>query len=235
MRSVAPAIVFIDELDAAGRRRAAGGGGGGSDERDQTLNQLLVEMDSFDVSSGIVVMAATNRPDILDPALLRPGRFDRHITVERPDVERRRAILELHAKPKPIESDVDFAGLAKQTPGFSGADLASVVNEAALLAIPRANKHTLSARTFTDAVEHVRSGPQRRGHLLSPDEERRIAVQEAGRAVVLALTGRADEVHRLSVVGRAGAVHAGPVEREDDEAVLTQYDETSPASNFRPR
>src|SRR4051794_33354879 len=135
VREAAPAIVFIDELDAAARRRGVGGGGGGSDEREQTLNQLLVEIDGFDVQSGLGVMGATNRPDILDPAIVRPGRFDRHVTVEQPDHEGRKRILELHARSKPIAADVDFEGLARSTPGFTGADLANVINEAALLTV----------------------------------------------------------------------------------------------------
>ncbi len=203
VRAVAPAIVFIDELDAAARTRGSGASGGGSDERDQTLNQLLVEMDGFEASEGIVVIAATNRPDILDPALLRPGRFDRHITVERPDLERRRAILSLHARRKPVSPDVDLALLARQTPGFSGADLASVVNEAALLSI-RGGAAILSATSFFEAVHRVRSGPQRRGSMLDTEAARRIAVYEAGHAVALAVTGRMGELHRLSLFTRLG-------------------------------
>ena len=220
VRAVAPAIVFIDELDAAARIRGSGASGGGSDERDQTLNQLLVEMDGFEASEGIVVIAATNRPDILDPALLRPGRFDRHITIERPDVERRSAILDLHARTKPVEGDVDLSLLARQTPGFSGADLASVINEAALLTI-REGKQTLSSRAFFEAVHRVRSGPQRRGSMLDRDATKRMAVYESGRAIVLALTGRAGELHRLSLFSRLGH-HALAGEREEAEGPLTR-------------
>ena len=197
VRAVAPAIVFIDELDAAGRRRSSGGGG--SEERDQTLNQLLVEMDGFEVAAGIVVMAATNRADILDPALLRPGRFDRHITVERPDVERRRAILELHAGKRPVTPEVDFALVARLTAGFSGAELASVINEAALLTI-RAGRHKIGAEAVSEAVQRVLSGPRRTVHLLTAEERHRIACHEAGHAVVAAALGQ--DVHRISVLTR---------------------------------
>jgi cell division protease FtsH len=221
VRAVAPAIVFIDELDAAGRRRGGAGSGGGSDERDQTLNQLLVEMDGFDVSSGIVVMAATNRPDILDPALLRPGRFDRHVTIDKPDVERRQSILELHARRKPVDPDVDFARLARQTPGFSGADLANVVNEAALLTI-REGRATVSARAFAEAVQRVLTGPQRRGHLLTEEEKRRVAAHEAGPAVVLAARGQAGDVHRVSIVARGRGLGATTLQREEEPVVLTR-------------
>ncbi|HUQ40006.1 MAG TPA: ATP-dependent zinc metalloprotease FtsH [Acidimicrobiales bacterium] len=221
VRGVAPAIVFIDELDAAGRRRGGGSSGGGADERDQTLNQLLVEMDGFEASSGIVVIGATNRPDILDPALLRPGRFDRHITIERPDLERRQAILELHARRKPLEPGIDFHRLARQTPGFSGADLANVVNEGALLTI-REGGHTVGARLLTEAVQRVLAGPQRRGHLMSAEERQRIAVQEAGRAILVALSGRGEDIHRVSIVARAHGYGTTLFEREDDAVLRTE-------------
>ncbi|HVE63439.1 MAG TPA: AAA family ATPase, partial [Mycobacteriales bacterium] len=165
VRAAAPAIVFIDELDAAGRKRGTGGGGGGSDEREQTLNQLLVEMDGFEVSSGIVVIGATNRPDILDPALMRPGRFDRHITIERPEQEGRERILRIHAKGKPMAPSVDFAFLAERTPGFTGADLANVVNEAALLAI-RQGKALVEPAELEEAIQRILTGPKRRGRLM---------------------------------------------------------------------
>jgi cell division protease FtsH len=212
VRAVAPAIVFIDELDAAGRRRTSGGGG--SEERDQTLNQLLVEMDGFDVAAGIVVMAATNRPDILDPALLRPGRFDRHITVERPDVERRRAILELHAARRPVQPDVDFGLVARLTAGFSGAELASVINEAALLTI-RTGRRKIGAEAVSEAVQRVLSGPQRTMHLLSVEERRRIACHEAGHAVVAAALGH--DVHRISVLARNRLLGDTRIDHGDDE------------------
>jgi cell division protease FtsH len=211
VRAVAPAILFIDELDAAGRRRGSGSSGGGTDEREQTLNQMLVEMDGFDVSSGIVVIAATNRPDILDPALLRPGRFDRHVTIDKPDVDARLDILSLHARSRPLEPGVDLAELARRTPGFSGADLANVVNEATLLAI-RDGRSTVADADLREAVQRVIGGPKRRGHLMSEGERRRIAVHEAGHAVVLGALGKAADVSRVSIVARgraAGRVTAG--------------------------
>jgi cell division protease FtsH len=219
VRAEAPAIVFIDELDAAARRRGAGGGGG-AEERDQTLNQLLVEMDGFDASEGIVVVAATNRPDILDPALLRPGRFDRHVLIEPPDVTQREAILRLHAARRPVDPAVDFATLARQTPGFTGADLANVLNEAALLTI-RAGRTTVDAHTLSEAVQRVISGPQRRGHLLTEEERRRVACHEAGHAVAAALLGRGDRLHRLSIVARGRGLGTTSFERDDHEAIRT--------------
>ncbi|HEX9695075.1 MAG TPA: ATP-dependent zinc metalloprotease FtsH [Actinomycetota bacterium] len=201
VRAAAPAIVFIDELDAAGRRRGSGGGQGGSDEREQTLNQLLVEMDGFDASAGIVVIGATNRPDILDPALLRPGRFDRHVTVDQPDRDGRREILRLHALQRRLGGDVDFELLARRTPGFSGAELAGAVNEAALLAI-RAGKTTVGMEEMLEGIERVVSGPQGRGHAIGATQRRRIAAHEAGHAIVTASLGRADDVHRVSILRR---------------------------------
>lgn len=200
VRTVSPAIVFIDELDAAGRMRVVGFGGG-SEERDQTLNQLLVEIDGFDVSAGIVVIAATNRPDILDPALLRPGRFDRHIVIDKPDADRRREILVLHARDRPMAEDADLEAIAKQTPGFTGADLANVVNEAALLSI-RSGAKEITRENLNEAVQRVLSGPRRRGHLLDDEERRRVAVHEAGHAIAAAYVGRASDVHRISIVAR---------------------------------
>jgi cell division protease FtsH len=218
VREAAPAILFIDEIDAAGRRRGAGDASGGSDEREQTLNQLLVEIDGFEVASGIVVMGATNRPDILDPALLRPGRFDRHVTIDRPDALGRERILRVHARGKPMGDDVDLAATARRTPGFTGADLANVVNEAALLAI-REGRDVLVAGDLAEAVQRVLSGPQRRGRLITDRERRRIAIHEAGHAVAAAATGTADDVHRISVVARGttmGSIHLGA----DRDAVL---------------
>ncbi len=223
VRAVAPAIVFIDELDAAGRRRGHGGGHGGSDEREQTLNQLLVEMDGFEVSSGIVVIGATNRPDILDPALLRPGRFDRHITVDQPDLEGRRLILELHARGRQMGSDVDFEFLAKRTPGFSGADLANVINEAALLAL-REHKERVSMDELQEAVQRVLHGPKRRGRVLSPEERRRAAYHESGHALVAAAVGRGDEVHRVSILARGRGIAITGIQREGDVSLLTRSD-----------
>jgi cell division protease FtsH len=217
VRAVAPAIVFIDELDAAGRKRGSGGGGGGSDEREQTLNQLLVEMDGFETTSGIVVIAATNRPDILDPALMRPGRFDRHITVERPDAVGRERILKIHASKKPMTSDVDLNRIAARTPGFTGADLASVVNEAALLTIRRKGS-TITMKEFEEAVVRVLEGPQRRGQVLTADERRRAAYHEIGHVVVAATLGRHEDVHRVTVLGRGRTIAAATF--ADKEATL---------------
>ncbi|MFT5223006.1 MAG: cell division protease FtsH, partial [Glaciecola sp.] len=222
VRAVAPAIVFIDELDAAGRKRGAGGGSGGSDEREQTLNQLLVEMDGFDAGAGIVVMAATNRPDILDPALLRPGRFDRHITIEKPDVQARQEILELHGKSRRrVATHVDFGDIARRTPGFSGADLANVVNEAALLTI-RQNLPEITESEFNEAIARVMSGPKRRGHLMAESERRRIAVHEAGHAMAGALLGSAKDVHRVSIVARGTGAGATGLHRDEDAVVLSR-------------
>jgi cell division protease FtsH len=217
VRAVAPAIVFIDELDAAGRKRGSGGGGGGSDEREQTLNQLLVEMDGFETTSGIVVIAATNRPDILDPALMRPGRFDRHITVERPDAEGRERILRIHASKKPMSTDVDLNRIAARTPGFTGADLASVVNEAALLTIRRKGS-TITMKEFEEAVIRVLEGPQRRGQVLTAEERHRAAYHEIGHVVVAATLGRHEDVHRVTVLGRGRTIAAATF--ADKEATL---------------
>jgi cell division protease FtsH len=217
VNAVAPAIVFIDELDAAGRKRGSGGGGGGSDEREQTLNQLLVEMDGFEVSTGVVVIAATNRPDILDPALMRPGRFDRHITVERPDSEGRERILRIHAAKKPLADDVDLARLASRCPGFTGADLASVVNEAALLTIRRKGSQIHQAE-LEEAVVRVLEGPQRRGRVLTAEERRRAAYHEIGHVVVAATLGRHEDIHRVTVLSRGRTVAAATF--GDTEATL---------------
>jgi cell division protease FtsH len=221
VRAVAPAIVFIDELDAAGRKRGTGGGTGGSDEREQTLNQLLVEMDGFDVSSGIVVMAATNRPDILDPALLRPGRFDRHVTVDQPDLTGRREILQLHARARPIAPEVDFDYLARRTPGFTGADLANVINEAALLTV-RESTTRIDLPTLEEAIQRVLAGPKRRGRMLSVEERRRAAYHESGHAIATVASGAAPEVHRISILARGAAVLGGTtIQREGDVALKT--------------
>ena len=221
VRAVAPAILFIDELDAAGRKRGSGGGGGGSDEREQTLNQMLVEMDGFDVSSGVVVIGATNRPDILDPALLRPGRFDRHVTVDQPDAEGREEILVLHAKAKPLDAKVDFEYLAKRTPGFSGADLANVINEAALLTI-REEKKAIEMSELEEAVQRVLAGPQKRGRILSDDERRRAAYHEGGHAVVSAASGEREEVHRVSILARGKGIGLTNIRKESDALLLTK-------------
>ena len=200
----APCIVFIDEIDAVGRQRGAGLGGG-HDEREQTLNQLLVEMDGFGANEGIITIAATNRPDILDPALLRPGRFDRQITVDRPDLRGRRAILEVHAKGKPLGKDVDLDIIAKKTPGFTGADLGNLLNEAALLAA-RENKKVINMPELEEASEKVCFGPERRSHIISDKEKRLTAVHESGHALIAYLLPDADPVHKVTIIprGRAG-------------------------------
>ena len=213
VRAVAPAIIFIDELDAAGRKRG-GGEGGGSDEREQTLNQLLVEMDGFEVSAGVVVIGATNRPDILDPALLRPGRFDRHITVDQPDAEARVEILNLHARGKPIARSVDFNYIAKRTPGFSGADLANVINEGALLTL-RLKKPELETPELEEAIQRVLHGPKRRGRVLSDEERGRAAFHESGHAVVAAALGHAEDIHRVTILARAKGVGNTGIMREE--------------------
>src|SRR5690349_19228387 len=178
----APAIIFVDEIDAVGRHRGAGMGGG-HDEREQTLNQMLVEMDGFDVKGGVIMIAATNRPDILDPALLRPGRFDRQIAVDRPDLEGRKAILNVHAKGKPLAGDVSLDVLARRTPGFTGADLANLMNEAALLAARRGKKQ-IGRSELDEAIERVIAGPQRKSRILSPKERELTAYHEAGHALL---------------------------------------------------
>ena len=200
----APCIVFIDEIDAVGRQRGAGLGGG-HDEREQTLNQLLVEMDGFAANEGIIIIAATNRPDILDPALLRPGRFDRQIVVDKPDVRGRLAILKVHAKGKPIAQDADLDILARRTPGFTGADLANLVNEAALLTARR-DKHTISMTELEEAIERVMAGPERKSHIMSDEEKRLTAYHEGGHTLVGMMLEHADPVHKVTIIprGRAG-------------------------------
>ncbi|MFZ3172541.1 MAG: ATP-dependent zinc metalloprotease FtsH [Carboxydocellales bacterium] len=199
-----PCIVFIDEIDAVGRQRGAGLGGG-HDEREQTLNQLLVEMDGFAPNENIIIIAATNRPDILDPALLRPGRFDRQVTVDRPDVVGRREILKVHVKGKPLAPEIDLDVIARRTPGFTGADLANLVNEAALLAA-RFNKKQVSMEELEDAVERVIAGPERKSKVISEDEKKLVSFHEAGHAVVGFLLPNTDPVHKVSIIprGRAG-------------------------------
>ena len=199
----APAIVFIDEIDAVGRRRGAGLGGG-HDEREQTLNQLLVEMDGFGKNEGVIVMAATNRKDILDPALLRPGRFDRQIYVGRPDWRGREAILKIHAKDKPLAEDANLSSLARATAGFTGADLENLMNEAALLAA-RADRPALNNQDLEQAMLKVIAGPEKRSHVISPHEKRLTAVHEAGHAVVIYHLPTHDPVHQITIVPRGGA------------------------------
>ena len=203
-KAAAPAIVFVDEIDAVGRQRGAGLGGG-HDEREQTLNQLLVEMDGFDPRTGVILLASTNRPDILDPALLRPGRFDRQIVVDRPDLEGRKAILRVHAKDKPVAEGVDLDVLARRTPGFTGADLANVMNEAALLAA-RHGFEKIGTHQLEEAVDRVMAGPERRSRLISPDEQRVIAYHEAGHALVSHALPNGDPVHKVSIIPRGRAL-----------------------------
>ena len=221
VRAAAPAIVFIDELDAAGRKRGAGGGTGGSDEREQTLNQLLVEMDGFDVSRGIVVIGATNRPDILDPALRRPGRFDRHITIERPDGEGRERILAIHARNKPIAREVSWKDIADRTPGFTGADLANVVNEAALLTI-RSERNEITTDDIREAIRRVLEGPKRRGHLMTDDERRRASYHEAGHVIVALCQDEQQAVQRVSILTRGRAIATTELRQEEEELMLTE-------------
>lgn len=199
-----PCIVFIDEIDAVGRQRGAGLGGG-HDEREQTLNQLLVEMDGFSTNEGIIVMASTNRPDILDPALLRPGRFDRHILIDKPDVKGREAILKVHVKEKPLAEDVNLEILAKRTPGFTGADLANMVNEAALLAARR-GKTTIGMEEMEESIERVIAGPEKKTRVISEKEKRLVAYHEAGHALVSYFLPYTDKLHKISIIprGRAG-------------------------------
>ena len=203
-KSSAPAIIFIDEIDAVGRHRGAGLGGG-HDEREQTLNQLLVELDGFDVASGVIVIAATNRPDILDPALLRPGRFDRQVVVDRPDLRGRRSILDVHAKGKPISEDVDMEAIARQTPGFTGADLANLINEAALLAARR-DKELVEPGELEEAIDRVIAGPERKSRVMSDHEKKVTAYHEGGHALVGFALPNADPIHKVTIIprGRAG-------------------------------
>ncbi len=195
-----PCIVFVDEIDAVGRQRGAGLGGS-HDEREQTLNQMLVEMDGFDTDTNVIIMAATNRPDILDPALLRPGRFDRRVVLDRPDMRGREAILKVHIKGKPLAPTVDLAVLARSTPGFVGADLENLVNEAAILAARR-NKKAIDQPEMEEAIERVIAGPERKSRLISVEEKRIVAYHEAGHAVVMNAIPEADPVHKVSITAR---------------------------------
>ena len=225
----APAIVFVDEIDAVGRQRGAGLGGG-NDEREQTLNQILVEMDGFDTDSNVIVIAATNRPDVLDPALLRPGRFDRQVTLDLPDVKGRRAVLDVHVKGKPLETEVGLETVAKQTPGFSGADLANLVNEAAILAARR-NKKRIGMSEMNEAVDRVIAGPARESRVITPTEKRIIAFHEAGHAVAGHFQPKADPVFKVTIVARGmagGYTRSLPIDdrrlqdRSYYEAMMTQ-------------
>jgi len=198
-----PCIVFVDEIDAVGRQRGAGLGGS-HDEREQTLNQMLVEMDGFDTDTNVIIMAATNRPDILDPALLRPGRFDRRVVLDRPDMRGREAILKVHVKGKPLAANTDLGVLARSTPGFVGADLENLVNEGAILAARR-NKKAIEQEDLEEAIERVIAGPERKSRLISEEEKRIVAYHEAGHAVVMNAVPEADPVHKVSITARGMA------------------------------
>jgi cell division protease FtsH len=195
-----PCIVFVDEIDAVGRQRGAGLGGS-HDEREQTLNQMLVEMDGFDTDTNVIIMAATNRPDVLDPALLRPGRFDRRVVLDRPDMLGREMILKVHVKGKPLASDVDLSTIAKATPGFVGADIENLVNEAAILAARR-NRKTIGPDEFQEAIERVVAGPERKSRIISEEEKRIVAYHEAGHAVVMHVIPEANPIHKVSIIAR---------------------------------
>jgi cell division protease FtsH len=216
----APAIIFVDEIDAVGRHRGAGMGGG-HDEREQTLNQMLVEMDGFDVKGGVIMIAATNRPDILDPALLRPGRFDRQIAVDRPDMAGRRQILEVHAKGKPMAPDVDLQVIARRTPGFTGADLANVVNEGALLTA-RTGQKQITLETLEESIDRVMAGPQRRTRLMSDREKKVTAYHEAGHALVAHALPNTDPVHKITILPRGRALGYTMVLPEEDKYSQTR-------------
>ena len=215
-----PCIIFVDEIDAVGRHRGAGLGGG-HDEREQTLNQILVEMDGFETNTNIIVVAATNRPDILDPALLRPGRFDRRVTLDLPDVIGRQAILNVHSKGKPLSPEVKLDTLAKETPGFSGADLSNLVNEAALLAA-RKNQKSINMPEFEEAVERVIAGPERKSRVINPREKEMTAYHEAGHALVAWSLPHADKVHKISIVARGAMGGHTTLLPEEDRYLWTK-------------
>ncbi len=219
-----PCIVFIDELDAVGRHRGVHIGGGGNDEREQTLNQLLVGLDGFEPNLGIVVLAATNRPDVLDRALLRPGRFDRQVVLDAPDLEGRNAILKLHGRGKPLAPDADLRKIAQETPGFSGADLANVVNEAALLAV-RHNGTKIGQKDLEAAVEKVVAGPERKSRRLGAEEKRRVAFHEIGHAIVTAYSKHADVVRKISIVPRGRAALGYTLQLPENEKYMMSRDE----------
>jgi cell division protease FtsH len=216
----APAIVFVDEIDAVGRQRGAGMGGG-HDEREQTLNQLLVEMDGFEANGSVILIAATNRPDVLDPALLRPGRFDRQIAVDRPDLKGREEILKVHAKGKPLGKDVELISYARRTPGFTGADLANVLNEAALLTA-REEKKVISHAELDEAIDRVMAGPQRKSRIMSDDERRVTAYHEAGHALVAYALPHTDPVHKITIMPRGRALGYTMVLPDDDKYSTTR-------------
>jgi cell division protease FtsH len=215
-----PCIIFVDEIDAVGRHRGAGLGGS-HDEREQTLNQILVEMDGFDTDTNIIIVAATNRPDILDPALLRPGRFDRRVTMDTPDMRGRRAILDVHVRGKPLASDVDLDVIAKQTPGFAGADLENLVNEAAILAARR-NRRSIGNDELQEAIERVIAGPERRSRLITPREKEIVAYHEAGHAVAMHVLPNHDPVHKVTIVPRGMAGGYTMSIPEDESNLMTR-------------
>ena len=216
----APAIIFVDEIDAVGRQRGTGMGGG-HDEREQTLNQLLVEMDGFETGGQVILIAATNRPDVLDPALLRPGRFDRQIAVDRPDLKGREEILKVHAKTKPLSDEVELLNYARRTPGFTGADLANVLNEAALLAA-REEKKVISNLQIDEAIDRVMAGPQRKSRIMSDDERRVTAYHEAGHALVAHALPHTDPVHKITIMPRGRALGYTMVLPDDDKYSTTR-------------
>ena len=216
----APAIIFVDEIDAVGRQRGAGMGGG-HDEREQTLNQLLVEMDGFETGGQVILIAATNRPDVLDPALLRPGRFDRQIAVDRPDLKGREEILKVHAKTKPLSDEVELLNYARRTPGFTGADLANVLNEAALLAA-REEKKAISNLQIDEAIDRVMAGPQRKSRIMSDEERRVTAYHEAGHALVAHALPHTDPVHKITIMPRGRALGYTMVLPDDDKYSTTR-------------
>lgn len=215
-----PCIVFVDEIDAVGRHRGAGLGGS-HDEREQTLNQILVEMDGFDTDTNVIIVASTNRPDILDPALLRPGRFDRRVVLDRPDMVGRKAILEVHTRGKPLADDINLVSVAKSTPGFSGADIENLVNEAAILAARR-NKKAITMSEMQEAVEKVIAGPERKSRIISEDEKRVIAFHEAGHALVMRMLPNCDPVYKVSIVSRGMALGITMHLPEDDRYLMSR-------------
>ncbi|HHH46433.1 MAG TPA: ATP-dependent zinc metalloprotease FtsH, partial [Thiotrichales bacterium] len=223
-REKAPCIIFIDELDAIGRARGAGPGFGGHDEREQTLNQLLVEMDGFDPSSGVVVMAATNRPEILDKALLRAGRFDRQIVVDRPDLEAREAILRIHARRLKLADDVDLRVVAQRTPGMVGADLANVCNEAAIRAV-RKGHTAVMMEDFEEAIDRIIAGPEKKHQTLDEDEKWRVAVHEAGHTLVAKNVPHADPVHKVSIIPRGIGALGYTLQLPVEDKYLSTYEE----------
>jgi cell division protease FtsH len=217
-----PCIVFVDEIDAVGRQRGAGLGGG-HDEREQTLNQLLVEMDGFDTNTHVIVIAATNRPDVLDPALLRPGRFDRHVTLDRPDIRGRRQILDVHARNKPLEAAVDLDVLARQTPGFTGADLENLINEAAILAA-RANRKVIGMEELEEAIARVIAGPERKSRRISEKEKEVIAYHEVGHALVMKALPLCDPVRKVSIISRGMALGWTLALPEEDKYLVSKQE-----------